>query len=294
MVMDYLAERFIYDNLPYRSFKCAESNKIRMHRHDFWEIVYVYEGIGENHTENTSSIITEGNLLLISPGAAHTIISNSNANCPRVRICNCLFTIDFFDKALNDYFKINELKNFRLYSILKNRDVFCVQLNDNEIKTICGYIYDINRECCIKDIRIDELIKNSIVNLLIEATRIYETPERNLNSDTKENSLAAILEQYMKANLNSKITLASLSEQVHLAPAYLSRYFKEHTGETVSEYLFRIRIERAAELLRTTSYSITEISALCGYSSLGNFQRYFKKLVGISPSEYRKNLVKLN
>ena len=103
MILDYSASQYIYDALPYRSFKCAESIKRKMHRHDFWEIVYVYEGIGENHTETGSSVVTEGNLLLISPGAAHTIISN--ANCPPVRICNCLFTAGFFDKAAEDYLK---------------------------------------------------------------------------------------------------------------------------------------------------------------------------------------------
>ena len=176
--------------------------------------------------------------------------------------------------------------------MLKNKDMFCIQLNDNEIKSIRGYIYDINRECCKKDLRIDGIIKNPLINLLIEATRIYETPRQYPNPDENESNLAAILKQYMKANLDSKISLVSLSEQVHLAPAYVSRYFKTHTGETISDYLFRIRIERAAELLRTTSYSITEISTLCGYSSLGNFQRYFKKLVGMPPSEYRKLFLK--
>lgn len=169
---------------------------------------------------------------------------------------------------------------------MNNNEVFCIQLNDNEIKTILSYVYDINRECNKADIRIENIIINSLVNLLIESTRIYELSQ-SPHVRTEHNA-AVILQQYMKTNLDSKITLEALAKQVHLAPAYLSRYFKEETGETISEYLFCIRIERATELLRTTSYSITEICNFCGYSSMGNFQRYFKKLVHMSPSEYRK------
>ena len=292
MIMNYPASQFIYDNLPYRSFKCTESKKYRMHKHDFWEIVYVYEGIGENHTEHSSSVITEGTLLLISPDMAHTITSNTDINCPSVRICNCLFTTEFFNEILDSYFKISELENTELYTMFQNSEPFCIQLNDNESKTIRSYIYDINREYGKKDFRIDAIINNSLINLLIEATRIYHASQVNINSGATENSLITVMKEYMKANLDSKISLELLSEKVHLAPSYLSRYFKEKTGETISEYLFRIRIERATELLRTTSYSITEICTFCGYSSMGNFQRYFKKLVNMTPSEYRRTYQK--
>lgn len=287
MIFDYYAKQYIYGNLPYRSFKCTESRKFRMHRHDFWEIVYVYEGIGENHTENNSSIITAGKLLLISPGTAHTITSNADANCPGIRVCNCLFTTEFFNEVLTDYFKISQLEGFELYAMLKADESFCLQINDNETKTIRSYVFDINREYGKIDLRIDSIIRNSLFNLLIEATRIYTSPELHTSAGN-ENNLITSLKQYMKANLGSKISLISLSEQVHLAPAYLSRLFKARTGETISEYLFRIRIERATELLMSTAYPISEISSFCGYTSVGNFQRYFKKYVGISPGKYRQ------
>lgn len=288
MIFDYYASQYICDDLPYRSFKCTESRKFRMHRHDFWEIVYVYEGIGENHTENGSDIITEGKFLLISPGIAHTITSNADTSCPGVRVYNCLFTTEFFNSVLSDYFKISRLESFKLYSMLKNNETFCIQLNDNETKTIRSYVCDINREYGKIDLRIDCIIRNALLNLLIEATRIYTSSKSLSSYNTDENNLIVSLKQYMKANLDSKISLTSLAEQVHLAPAYLSRYFKSVTGETISEYLFRIRIERATKLLVSTAYPISEISAFCGYTSVGNFQRYFKKYVGMSPGKYRQ------
>ena len=291
MAVYYLAKDYI-KGLPYRSFKYMESRKPAMHQHDFWELVYVYEGIGEHHTESRSAIITEGTILLISPNTAHTTISNADAGRPPVRVINFLVTVDFFDLALEEYLKTKVLQGLPLYELLENKDTFCIQLEDNELKTLRGYFYDVNRECGRKELHADTIVKNSLINLLVESTRIYRSAQKDGQENTNTDDLSAMLMRYMKANLSSKITLCALSEQVHLAPAYLSRYFSEHTGMTISEYLTKIRIERAAELLGSTSYSITEISALCGYSSLGNFQRYFKKLIGMAPSEYRVFILK--
>lgn len=69
---------------------------------------------------------------------------------------------------------------------------------------------------------------------------------------------------------------------------YLSRKFKSYTGTDISDFIAEIRIERAKQLLRSSTHSITDISSYCGYTSLGNFQMFFKKLTGFTPSEYRK------
>ena len=81
-----------------------------------------------------------------------------------------------------------------------------------------------------------------------------------------------------------------LAEQAHMSREYLSRKFKSYTGTNLSDFIAEVRIERARQLLRSSAHSVTDISSYCGYTSLGNFQRFFKKLVGCSPSEYRKKM----
>ena len=84
------------------------------------------------------------------------------------------------------------------------------------------------------------------------------------------------------------ITLDDLSMAVNISSYYLSRIFKENTGENFIDYLTRLRIERAKELLSTTQYSMKEIGIMSGYSDPNYFSKKKKKNVGVTPTEYRE------
>lgn len=73
-----------------------------------------------------------------------------------------------------------------------------------------------------------------------------------------------------------------------LAPNYLSTLFKKETGETISDYTQKLRLEKAKNLLRTTNLNLNEIAAQVGYSDPKHFSKLFKKTFGIRPQDYRK------
>jgi two-component system response regulator YesN len=74
---------------------------------------------------------------------------------------------------------------------------------------------------------------------------------------------------------------------VHMNPYYISKFFKNKSGENFSDYLIRIRMNKAAELLQDYNFKIYEVSELVGYSSTKHFTRTFKKTFGKNPKEYR-------
>jgi two-component system response regulator YesN len=84
------------------------------------------------------------------------------------------------------------------------------------------------------------------------------------------------------------VTLESLSEVVHMNPDYISKYFKHKTGENFSNFVIRVKMYKAVELLQDINLKTYEISELVGYSNAKNFTRSFSKFFGKSPSEYRK------
>lgn len=90
-------------------------------------------------------------------------------------------------------------------------------------------------------------------------------------------------EHYQNENLN----LSMIAEGVYISPCYLSQVFKKVTGENVSEYLTRVRIEKAKKLLKDVSKKTYEIAYQVGFRDAHYFSSCFKKQVGISPSEYR-------
>ncbi|HIU76040.1 MAG TPA: response regulator [Candidatus Pelethocola excrementipullorum] len=96
--------------------------------------------------------------------------------------------------------------------------------------------------------------------------------------------------QYINAHLADDLTLTKLAEISFLNPSYLSRIFKQNYGCNLTEYISKIRLEQAKKLLSSTPYKINDIAARVGYLSAPSFTRVFKKLVGITPLEYREKL----
>src|ERR687888_954879 len=84
------------------------------------------------------------------------------------------------------------------------------------------------------------------------------------------------------------LTLDSMAQAAHLSKFHFARAFTKAYGETPRTYLTRRRIERAKDLLRSANLTITEICFLVGFESVGSFSSRFRDLVGMSPSEYRR------
>lgn len=89
---------------------------------------------------------------------------------------------------------------------------------------------------------------------------------------------------------NSELTLSYVADHFHITSSYLSTFFKENVGDTFLNTLTRLRVERAKELIRTTHLPMVEIAAQVGYTSGNTFTRIFKKVEGITPSQYRESL----
>lgn len=93
---------------------------------------------------------------------------------------------------------------------------------------------------------------------------------------------------YLRDNLGRKITLSDAAETIYLNKNYLCGLFHEETGQSFSEFLTQLRIEKAKELLVGTDLPITEIAAQLSYCDNFYFTKVFKKKVGVSPYAYRK------
>lgn len=95
--------------------------------------------------------------------------------------------------------------------------------------------------------------------------------------------------EYLRVNLDQDISLEDISRSIKISPYELSRKFKRETGFTITEYINKLRINEALQLLENENMSVTDISQMIGFNDANYFTKVFKKLYGITPSEYRKN-----
>lgn len=103
---------------------------------------------------------------------------------------------------------------------------------------------------------------------------------------TKENLLVKIFE-FVENNYNKDCSLEALSAYTAYHSVYLSRYFKQCTGLTFTEHVNQYRIHEACYILKNSQQKILKIAYDCGFDSLRSFNRNFKKIIGMTPNEYR-------
>ena len=110
----------------------------------------------------------------------------------------------------------------------------------------------------------------------------------------QENNETRYLIKKIKKTIREKcggnISLKSLADEFYLTSNYICLLFKKETGETFNTYLTKVRIKKAKELLEDPVLKIYEIAEKVGYSDSDYFTRKFKKLIGMTPSEYRERL----
>ncbi|MBU7005990.1 AraC family transcriptional regulator [Phosphitispora fastidiosa] len=116
----------------------------------------------------------------------------------------------------------------------------------------------------------------------------------NLSNDSRPKEYSDIravkrAKEFLQSHLCSDFSLDDLASFVNYSPYHFIRIFKKHTGKTPFEYLTELKIEKAKGLLATKSYSISEVSFLCGFANRTHFSTIFKRMVGMTPSFYRNS-----
>ena len=96
--------------------------------------------------------------------------------------------------------------------------------------------------------------------------------------------------QFIEMNYSGKVTVDMIANYVGLNRSYLNSIFKEDMGKTLQQYLMEFRILKACELLENEELSIGDVSRSVGYVDQLLFSKVFKRLQGITPSEYRRNI----
>ncbi|MBF9017617.1 MULTISPECIES: AraC family transcriptional regulator [unclassified Oceanispirochaeta] len=197
---------------------------------------------------------------------------------------------------------------------LKGTEEFLIQLEENNF-TVISISYDAQqqlksdlRSTLLKIINRMELIENETIGLQKSMTVLFSSytvatffmnlrsllsvlaDQRNIGKHSHNDVLKNKLLEYINNNYcDSQFYLAEVADNFKMSEVYLSQFFKEQTGENFSTYLERHRINKAKTLMKIDEKTLSEISVLCGYNSSQVFRRAFKRIEGISPSQFREN-----
>lgn len=232
------------------------------HLHWCYEMVLVLEGTVDVQLENQSYILQPGDLLLVRPNLVHSY--SYKADSPNV-VFTCIFAPALI-AAISE-----PLIKYRLPSpIIKNlpqiyRDMFRTVDNDSSIGRIKGFLYSVS----------------SLFHEQLDFSRKSASIQSKL--------LLRDIMQYVEDNIHNPCSIQELAKALDYSPSHLSRYFRAKLGITYSEYVKCTKINHACYLLRNTAQSVEDIMIACGYISSSSFNLNFKSMIGMSPTEYRRN-----
>lgn len=134
------------------------------------------------------------------------------------------------------------------------------------------------------------ILKEEFEEILEKMLERHFAMQKEQQEKEKTGDVIFEVENYIKENIESDLSLELLASVVHLNPSYLSRYFKESTGENLSNYVTRCKMEKAAWLLDNTEQKINEIMLQLGYQKSQHFAKIFREQYGVSPKEYKKGI----
>ena len=148
-----------------------------------------------------------------------------------------------------------------------------------------GEVFGLNSDYLAELIAIDDYDKLNewLAHALLKYTSIVLRVD-----DTKHSDIIKKVKSYIRDNCTGKITLNEIADYVNFSVSYLSRMFKDETGENISAYINKARIDQAKALLVREELSLSDVAMMSGFEEQSYFNRVFKKLVGITPGRFRE------
>lgn len=258
-----------------------------IHNHDAYELNFVENANGVRRIVGDSSeVIGDYDLVLITSPDLEHVWEQHKCVSQNVREITIQFKFGLGD---DDFFEKNPFSNIR-HMLNEARKGLCFPL-----ATIVKVYEKLDRMSSITD-GFEALMQFlDILNILSRSEGARALATTSYAKVTIEDDSKRILKvkNYINENYMYELKLATLADLANMSPSAFSRFFKLHTGRTLSDYIIDIRMGFATRLLLDTNDTIAEVGFNCGYNNLSNFNRIFKRKKGCSPSEFRENYKKI-
>jgi AraC-like DNA-binding protein len=258
------------------------------HYHNNFEISFITEGSGKRIVADSIEDFYPGDLVFLGPNLPHVWISDKSSIGPSSRTLEMVF-LQFTSQTLSSQMlELPEFRNIKKALQLSERGTQITGHTLNQVSEIMLQLpYLDNFERMLKFFRMMDLIGKSDSNLELASEDYLRKRFKPVNKRIDA------IHNYLMRNYREEVNLAKLATLTNMAEGSLCRFFKSQMGITIFEYLNRIKVDFACKLLMDPDLSILEICLDSGFNNLSHFNKQFRRISGLTPSEYRKKLVSI-
>ena len=266
----------------------AEARYI-LHHHPELEISCILDGAGIYHCAGNDYPFSAGDVFFHRSNDVHyaKTLDTPDGKIPRLLVIR--FAPRFIWSPGGEWFNSKYLQLFTQQNSIRRM----IPHGERAAQIIVSLLAEIFEECRGQEPSYDLLVKAKLMTILANMARYYY---RELEAEDAPGINQRHLEQmerstsFILSHLGEDLTLEDLAHEACMSRSYYSTVFKSLNGLSVWEYITRQRIDLAQYQLETTANSVLQISEACGFNSIANFNRSFKKLTGKTPTEYRKSI----
>lgn len=260
--MDYIYDNLIPSIAYFVERKCSATWHLEKSTLPFYDLTYVYAGKATYLVDNTAFQLKKGDFIFISKGQSREAFTDLDdpMHCFAFNFDYVSLDGNFFTLPFNTFFHID--KDFELLELYKNFSNVWLEK---------GYGY--------------KLKARAIFMLIFQKLSLITL---HSDMDKNEHKCIKLVKDYIFENYPMQLDIEKLSSIANLNPVYLGYLFKKQTGFTVNEYINRIRVNAASNMLSTGGYNVAEAAYRCGFNDPYYFSKTFKRITGKSPSSLFK------
>jgi len=256
--------------------------KSTWHYHNNFEISFILEGSGKRIVADSIEEFQPGDLVFIGRNLPHVWIADKETKAPTSRTFEMVYLQFTTDVLTPQLLMLPEFKNISKAIALSERGIQIIGQTLNEVSELMLQLpYLRNFDRMLHFFRLMDIIGRSETNIHLASKEYLKM------RFTTGNKRIATIHEYLMNNYREQIDLKRLAGLVNMAEGSLCRFFKMNMGMTVFEYLNQLKVELACKLLMDKDLSIFEVCLDSGFNNLSHFNKQFKKINGLPPSEYR-------
>lgn len=273
---------YLNDNFKIFHIRDKKDIKFEYHHHDFSKIVILIDGDLTYYIEGKAYILKPWDILFVNKNEIHKPVVNPDKYYERIVIW---LNPDFMAKYAqgnNDLLKCFEVAIKNNYNLLR--------LNMKSIDIIKNLIQDI-QNCNNSNEFGSEILKESLfVQLMVLMNRLFLNSDKNRDIEDiqYDKTIEGVL-NYINSNLENDLSIDTIASEFFISKYYLMRKFKNQIGSSIHNYVVQKRLILARSLI-SDGLSMSSVCSRCGFNDYSSFVRAFKKVYGVSPSNYNPTI----
>jgi len=253
------------------------------HCHDFCELAIVTKGRAMHWLEGKEFPVTAGDVFLLQGRQRHYFYERENLD-----LINIMYDQEKIDLPENELRKMPGYSAlFLLEPTFRRQHRFASRLHLRRVPLaqVERLAEEMELEAAGKDPGYEVILRAKLLELITYLSRAYtQTESTEAHALLRVGHVIGALEN----DFSKDWKLSDLTAIAHMSRSNLMRVFRKATGQTPIEYLLRLRIQKAMELLRNSSLSITEIALEVGFNDSNYFTRQFRRVLGETPRSFRR------